>query len=819
MMASMSSNAGRSLRLLAASLSASTAILSLSPQTASAQSSGTQALEEITVVGRSQKRVVSPLIAPEVATKARSSINQDFILRQAPGQTVLQNVNLLPGLNFTNNDAYGNSGGNIRLRSYDGPRVSLTLDGMPLNDSGNYAIFSNQLVDGEVLDKATVNSGTTDVDSPTASATGGVINYTTRKPTDEAGVSLATGYGSNNYKRGAVVVNTGLWGGTGIKSWLEGSYTNYDKFKGPGDQQKLQGNFKVIKEFAGGDMIGLAGHYNQNRNYFLRNPSLAQWYTQGYAFENFGTFYKATPRPGLTDDDNLGSANNPGENAAGSNFYGIRINPSDTANLRANGMFHITKNIRLTVDPSIQYTLANGGGTTAILENDARLIGGTTSKGVDLNGDGDVLDRVRVFTPNNTHTIRPAVNSSGIWEIDDNNRVRVSYAWERARHRQTSQWALLDPNGFPTNEFAGLKRSAIMTADGSQLRGRDRKSYAELNQISADYAFSGFGDTVKLNIGIRAPEFHRELNQYCWTLQNTPSGGTLSSNQYCTGAAAPPATTLIRLAPYSAVKNYSDTLPNVGASYRFLPDHLLFASYAKSLSAPRTDNLYGLTLPNVQPETSDNFDVGYRYQADSTIASLTGWMSTYHNRIVTSFDPDTSLSIDRNVGDVKLSGVELEVGSKIYGGLSGYLSASYINSEVQNNLQISSTQFEATKGKSLAETPDYQFAGRLDYRMDAFSFGLQGKYVGKRFSTDVNDQYARAYYTIDLDARYQLPQMMKWQSAWIQFNAINLLDRAYLGSISSQTRANAVVGLPSPGTPTYAVAAPRTFMVSLRADF
>jgi iron complex outermembrane receptor protein len=50
-------------------------------------------------------------------------------------------------VNFTQSDAYGSAGGNIRIRGFEGNRISLTFDGLPLNDTGNYAIFSNQQLD------------------------------------------------------------------------------------------------------------------------------------------------------------------------------------------------------------------------------------------------------------------------------------------------------------------------------------------------------------------------------------------------------------------------------------------------------------------------------------------------------------------------------------------------------------------------------------------------------------------------------------------------------------------------------------------------
>ena len=129
---------------------------------------------------------IGGFITQDIA-KSRISITSEVLNRVSPGQTVIESLNQVPGLNFTNNDPYGTSGGNIRLRSFDGSRVSLTFDGIPVNDTGNYSSYTNQLPDSEIIDRVDVNLGTTDVDSPTASATGGTIAWRTRKPDAEMG--------------------------------------------------------------------------------------------------------------------------------------------------------------------------------------------------------------------------------------------------------------------------------------------------------------------------------------------------------------------------------------------------------------------------------------------------------------------------------------------------------------------------------------------------------------------------------------------------------------------------------------------------------
>jgi iron complex outermembrane recepter protein len=119
----------------------------LSPKILYAQSTGTEAaedlLEEVVVTGRRAPLALAG-VTEQTAAKSRVTVTGEFLRNQFAGQTVLESLNLVPGLNFTNNDPYGSSGGNFRLRSFDNSRVSLTFDGIPLNDTGNYASFTTE---------------------------------------------------------------------------------------------------------------------------------------------------------------------------------------------------------------------------------------------------------------------------------------------------------------------------------------------------------------------------------------------------------------------------------------------------------------------------------------------------------------------------------------------------------------------------------------------------------------------------------------------------------------------------------------------------
>ncbi|HRD26737.1 MAG TPA: TonB-dependent receptor [Caulobacter sp.] len=836
-----------------------------------AQSTGTTEVEEVVVTATAGQPNIDGVISVETAPKAKATIDQEFIATQPTGQTIIQTLNLTPGLNFTNNDPYGSSGGNLRIRGFDGPRISLTFDGIPLNDTGNYAIYTNQQLDPELVSKASVNMGTTDVDSPTASATGGTINYTSRRPSADMGFVLNGAVGEFNYRRLFGMVDTGEIGPWGTTAYFAASTQQYDKFKGPGELQKWQVNAKVYQPIGdNGDFISLAVHYNENRNDFYRTASMATFRANGMDYDNNPTYLPivSTPvaLPGTGDVD--------ADPADNSNFYGLRINPSNTGNIREQARFTLTPTLTLTVDSAFQYVLANGGGSTTVSEVAAvganTVVtgstggvlcgpGGTGGSGFDINGDGDCRDTfVRFYSPSTTNTRRYTSMGSLIWEPNENNSFRIAYTYDRGRHRQTGQYGLINGNGDPQDVFGGKDGygQKVYNADGYALRSRDRLSYAILNQISADWRGRFMDDNLFVTIGVRAPTFKRELNQYCLTQNNGFSVLCTSAPTFAnvdgdpTTAGVQPSDNLVTLnaagtgtryiVPFSRDVSYDAVLPNVGVSYQVMPGHTLFISYAEGFSAPRTDNLYTagvkttstdapIVLSNVEPETSQAWDVGYRYRSPTMIISTALWSNNFQNRIVSAFDPDLGFSVDRNVGDVKLWGFDAQAGWTPNSTFSLYASVSYTNSELQDDLLLSALPtYLPTKGKALVETPEWMVTGRAQWRVtDAFTVGLQGKHVGDRYTTDVNDEQTPGYNVFDLDLRYALP--FGGEGTSVQLNVTNIFDEEYFGNISSGNNAKPIANVnPDLSTPPVSksasgafvsVGAPRTVQFSIRTRF
>ncbi len=815
------------------------------PTAAFAQSTGTVTTEEekeIVVTGTRALTGVDGVVFPDT-TKAKGLITQELIQKQSPGQTILNVVNLVPSVNFTNSDPYGSSGGNIRIRGFDGNRISLTFDGVPLNDSGNYAIFSNQQLDPELIEQVNVGLGVTDVDSPTASAAGGTINNRTLIPSKTMGARLSASFGSFDYRRFFGMFETGEFTSFGTRAWFSASSAINDTFKGPGEINKRQYNARIYQPLGnGGDFISIAGHWNRNRNNFYRNPGVNDLRTLLGSTEIIPNA-SATPdnpiRIGYLNDDQWGivrdfdndpsCASNNRTFSGCSNYYNVRINPSNTGNIRGQSRFTLSDQLILTVDPSFQYVLANGGGTFTLAENSARARGANPlSPGVDFNGDGDFGDTVRFFTPNNTNTHRVGLTSSLIYDITPQHRVRVAYTYDRARHRQTGEWSYLDDNGNPQSPFSGRNAGQVFTNDGFAPQQRDRKSIALLNQISGQYIGRFFDNDLRVEVGVRRPFFKRDLETFCH-IEARGSGFA-----YCTSEPestlniidaddpVPAAGPTPYYAPFKADYKFGKLLPNVGFTYRLNGGPIsFFGSYAKGFSAPRTDNLYRAPVVEVDPEETNAYDIGARYTDNMIQAQGTLWKIDYSNRIVSSFNPDLGISIDRNVGKVKSWGVDASVAVRPIRQLSLLGIVSYIDAELKDNVQTGTLAANAscddtplpagcspTAGKMVAETPHWQWGGRANVELGWVEFGVQGKWVGSRFATDTNDVKVKGYALVDVDARLNLaPLSDMLRKTYLQFNVTNLFNEKYFGNISTQINAG--------GNPNFSYGSPRTIMGTL----
>lgn len=812
------------------------------PIAAFAQSTGSIDFEnEIVVTGASVDKGVGGVIVPDTS-KAKAVLGAEFIQAQTPGQSINEVINQLPGVSFQNNDPFGSAGGTMTIRGFDDSRISQTFDGLPLNDTGGYSIYSNQQLDPEIIDQVNVNLGSTDVDSPTAAASGSTVNYRSITPSEDFGAKMVASVGDFSFFRLFGMVQTGNLTPWGTRAFVSASRaTNNAIYGGIGEIDKQQYNAKIYQPIgSNGDFISLAGHYNENRNNFFGSVPLrvdggrvaGSASANRFPITKDERFYetaRCTIPAGVTGAVDTASS-------CGSD-YEYRYNPSNTGNIRINSRFTLADGLILTVDPSYQYTKANGGGTSIASEGltpassgiagAVGFIQGSSSStqyyfGRDLNGDGDMRDTVRVHSPSQTQTHRYGLIASLRYDLDDNNTLRVAYSYDRGRHRQTGEAGYLQTIGFGAEPFP--VNHPIKDVNGAAVEKRNRLSYAILHQVSGEYR--GKFNAFTVNVGLRAPFFKRDLNNYCFT--QSASGNLRCFEPGSSIEAAYAVANPTVQGPQQRIFKYDKLLPNAGFVFNANQTLDIFGNYSKGLQVPGTDNLYQSFYydpanpnANPSPETTDNFDLGIRYRTATLQAQLSGWYTIYKDRLASAYDRDLDTTIYRNLGRVDKYGIDGSITYQPMPELMFYVFGSYLKSKIKDDVELTATTQAQTSGKRESGAPIYTLGGRIQGEIEGVRLGVQAKRTGSRYVNDQNlpvfqngaqvyGAKAPGYTLVDLDARYSLEKFGAPGVA-VQLNVTNVFDKLYVGGFDG-TLSNTSI--------TFAqIGAPRTFVGSLVVSF
>jgi iron complex outermembrane receptor protein len=810
------------------------------PGVASAQSTGTQTFEntnsDVVVTGqRDTSNGVAGVDVPKT-TKARVALTQDFIERQTPGQTVDDIINYIPGVSYQNNGPYGDAGGTLTIHGFSSSRISQTFDGVPTNDSGNYALYSQEQLDPELIKRVEVSLGSTDIDSPTAFATGSTVNYVMRDPTEDFHARMEGSAGQWDFMRVFGSVDTGTFTKYGTRALFAASnQSDVNPYDAASRIQRTQLNGKLYQPIGNnGDFISLTAFYDVNRGNHFADVTTTTFPTSRSQITSMVPCLTTTPVAGKAD-----KANACGQSAG---YYGYGQNPTNIFRVHFDSRFAITNNVALTVEPYYESTEANGGSPTTATEGTYALKNGSKTSqifgyiggkpyfgGVDLNGDGDTLDTVGVDAPSNTITHRYGVIANLIWDITPTQKVRVNYTLDHARLRQTGEVGLLQDNGRPEQAFP--INDPLLDATGMPIESRNRLSYSILNQVSGEYRGEFFDGKLVLQGGVRAPFFKRDLTNYCVT-ESGGNGYVDCFNDPVSQAAflaAHPADQL----PQSRNLNYSQVLPSAGFIYNFTPQANFFFNYSEGIQIPSTDSLYdGFAFaPNspdarAKPEMSFNYEGGLRYNSSKIQAQLSGWYTIFHNRIEEAEigdpeNPGSYLNVFTNLGAVDKYGVDGNIAYTLDDHLKLYAFGSYLHSKIRDNLVIGDCTlnnvkfgdavgattctavgpvYAMTAGKQESGAPTYMFGGRIQGNYGPLSLGVQAKRTGGRYLNDQNSPVldedtfkplypakTPAYTLVDLDARLSLGFLGLNDRTYLQLNVHNLFNEFYVGGFSATT--------------------------------
>ena len=323
------------------------------------------------------------LISQEESPKARSSVNKEAIDKLNPVSNPYQMLDLLPGVNTFSQDATGLFGGGLRVRGANSDQMGFTVNGVPVNDSGNYAVYPMEYVDAENIWEVFLTQGSTDTEAPHTGASGGNVGISYCAPEDKYRFRVAQTVGQLSMRRTYVRVDTGLFADDKAKMFISYSNTYANQFQGPGNAQRE--HIDIGAEVRPDTQWKLTSNLSVNKMLNNNFPTLTQ-----AQIDSGGRNQTYSSTPAINPVGINGVAQTVANTSFANTYYQNSVNPFVDVIWSGKVEYKASKDVSFSAEPYFWYGHGTGGTLQKTLQESANL-GSNLKYGIaDINKDGMV---------------------------------------------------------------------------------------------------------------------------------------------------------------------------------------------------------------------------------------------------------------------------------------------------------------------------------------------------------------------------------------------------------------------------------------------
>lgn len=702
-----------------------------------------------------QNQILSTLPRPAGAS---SVTQQGIAILGGPAQTSFyQALTMVPSVLVESPDPYGLSPTrNINIRGKGDFHLSKNIEGLPLMG----IVGGTDLYDLENIRRIDVYRGAVPSDQGLGlSNASGVINQLILGPQDKAGVTGRQAFGSDNFYKTFVRVDTGLLKDTGTRAFVSVSNINADKWKGAGDNERQNLTFGINQAIGERITVDVNAVYNK----FDGNTYRALSYAQA---QDIGRNYRFDYNTVLT-----------GVPATDVNYYKFnRVTAEDFAILS-----------------KVDYNFAPG----------------------------QHLLIKPYFWNNNGYSYGAAGTQVQIWRQQNQNVGNVlEYTGKFATGTDVVAgywWQSMQPPPPPTDQrrFTVNAGNLVFANWQSLARIDDFTVNSPYFQVSQK-----FGDTF-VTAGLRYMILGAPQMQY-YNTTGIPDGTyqqALATNPATYPGSDVAARNYAAWLPNVAIRHDINAVLSTNVSYgrRFgRPDWGPQASnYIQNRSTFYPKYTLQDLVDKVRPEIADQFDASLRYSNNGLTIVPGVYYAKHQNKQVKIVDPSIGPNIAyyEGTGSSTEYGAELEASYALNTYLAVFGTGTWASQTFDSDTPtLSGGKTLATKGKQIPNTPQVMVKGGVTYQWAGLSISPIVRYIGPRYGDAANTQRVPGYTVADFTASYDLGTHLGIESVKASISVLNIFDRRYISQISpNDTDLSAGAN--------YYAGAPRTVVGSLSMKF
>jgi iron complex outermembrane receptor protein len=707
---------------------------------------------------------VAPTQASLEATQPQSIITREFMdLSVSPIAEYSRIVNIAPSLSGDSANGPGLSETKTTLRGFSDDQYNITFDGIPWADTNNPAHHSTSFFPASVIGGAVVERGPGNASNLGHATFGGAINLFSKKPMSEETTSVFTSLGTWNTQLYGFAYETGRMADKGDAT-LQLNYQNLSSDGYLSNSPVKSQNYALKYERPVGDaslmtIFSTYNHIDYNQPDSNKGATLTQIAAYGRNFQ-------------LNNDP------------TSMNYMGYNKTTKDTdfsyLRLRSElGNGWSTDNSLYTYaydNQTMSSTTPTWTGTLP-LTADPRKTASDGTRTVTANGHIPGIDKQNKYRVwgdmfKATNQLENGLARVGVW-YETSSTDRHQYDLDLT----TGGYNRIESTANATN-LAGTNRPI----DSVKF---DQQSSIKSVQPFAEFEWAATKD-LTVTPGVKYVNITRSVDA---AVENTS-----------------------RDLNHKAEVTYKTTLPFLTLNQKINPTMSVYAQYAKGFQIPDLNTFYiaDPTKNSTTPQKSTNLQVGIVGKTADMTWDVDVYQIDFTNKLVSVVE--SGITRYTNIGGATYKGIEGQMAQVLGGGFSLYLNGS-VNSAKANDT-----------GEQISGAPSMTAALGGLYNEGAWSGSLIYKRTGVVHQKDYDatkaaiagvsyyDYYkTSAYGNLDLGVAYTLKNVTpQTKNLKLQFNVFNLANSGKITSISTGSTV---------AQDTYIYQAPRSMMVSLKADF
>ncbi|EDY82457.1 TonB-dependent receptor domain protein [Verrucomicrobiia bacterium DG1235] len=730
----------------------------------------------------------------ENVAQANTVLRNDLKEVAAPLTSALDHIDRLPGVIVQEGDAYGGDDWSttVSIRGFATTRSSsqlgYTIDDLP-NGNTNYGggAKPNRFIDSENIGQVTVSQGAGDIASASTTALGGTIQYSLIEPSYNQGGTLEYSTGDNNMQRYFFRYNTGLIG-EDTRAFVSFSDSFHNRWTEEGENgiaDRIHSDMRLITKW-GNVEVDARLSYDDIHEDNYNGVSLAQ-FAENPNWDRLTGDWSGMPNPDQYFVEGWSTVR---ENS----LLGVKftIPFSDDATLELQPYFHNQTGEGHWIPPYQRRGFRSDGtpeSEAAFADFETRVFF-QDAAGNDLHipvngleGAPDSLVDQLVIPTGDVFDINsyPEAVRAGAIPVSSfrtshygNDRIGLRGHYTHYLESQTIQLGFWHEN---QERFNGRDWHQILDARlGMQYDHQpywtdfDQTFDTETTMLYAQDTIELGDSGAKAQVGLK--QYYVDISGYDNMIQE----------------------------PIGSQNSDSDILPSLGLTYELNEgDDQVFFNYSQNYAAITDNILQRDASPNLEPEQSDNIDLGYRFNRNGLSFSSSLYFIEFDNKIsfIPPYDEDDGINYDIgtgggyvNVGGIESKGLEIAADYTFNSNLSAFATLTYNDSEYTENVP----ETGVIAGNEVVGAPSEILSASLFYRSDnGFYSSLSAKHTGERQGTLDNSEQMDAFTRVDLSLGYRSeinsnadePKHFK-----AELHVYNLFDASYLATPDGDARSS-----------------------------